>query len=40
MKSLGFSVAYPRKMGNARAFMCGMSNSSDARASFFGVFRG
>ena len=32
--SVGFGVAYPRMMGNARAFMCGMSNSSDTRAFF------
>ena len=36
--SVGFGIAYLWKMGNARASEFGMSNSSDTRASFFGVF--
>ena len=37
--SVGFGIAYPWEVGNARASERGMSNSSDTRASFFGVFR-
>ena len=33
-------IAYPQMVGNARASKFGMSNSSDTRASFFGVFQG
>lgn len=36
--SVGFGIAYPWKVGNARASERGMSNSSDTRASFLGVF--
>ncbi len=36
--SVGFGIAYLWKMGNARASEFGMSNSSDTRASFFGMF--
>ena len=31
-------IAYPRKMGNAKALASGMSNSSDTRASFLVCF--
>jgi hypothetical protein len=31
-------IAYPWMVGNAKASASGMSNSSDTRASFFGVF--
>ncbi len=37
--SVGFGIAYPWEAGNARASERGMSNSSDTRASFFGVFQ-
>ena len=33
-----YGIAYPWKVGNAKASASGMSNSSDTRASFFGVF--
>ena len=36
--SVGYGIAYLQTVGITRAFMCGMSNSSDTRASFFGVF--
>jgi hypothetical protein len=36
--SVGYGIAYPWKVGNARASERGMSNSSDTRASFFDVF--
>ena len=39
-QSVGFGIAYLRMVGNAKASASGMSNSSDTRASFFGVFRG
>ena len=36
--SVGYGIAYPRMIGSARASSSGMSDSSDTRASFFGVF--
>ena len=38
MKSVGKGIAYPWMVGNAKASASGMSNSSDTRASFFGVY--
>jgi len=35
--SVGYGIAYPWMVGNAKASASGMSNSSDTRASFFSV---